>query len=143
MQKLIICSSCKSNKVITDHESGELICSDCGLVISDNIQESRVDDCACFTTDARCDKSRKTGLSNSLARHDMGLSTIIGRPNRDASGHILDAAMRSRIMRLRRWDHRIKASTFNVGNLRDAFNQLDTSKDKLGLSDTIVEKTAY
>ena len=142
-QRNIICSSCKSNKVITDHESGEVICSKCGLVISDNVQESRVDGCACFTTDAMCDKSRKTGIPNSLARHDMGLSTIIGRPNKDASGHILDGAMRSRMVRLRRWDHRIKTSTFNVGNLRVAFNQLDTSKDKLGLPDTIVEKTAY
>lgn len=73
----------------------------------------------------------------------MGLSTIIGRPNKDASGHILDAAMRSRMERLRGWDLRIKASTSNNRNLRDAFNQLHTSKDKLGLSDAIVEKSAY
>ena len=32
-------------------------------------------------------------------------------PNKDASGHILDAAMRSRMERLRRWDLRIKTST--------------------------------
>ncbi|PWU81663.1 MAG: hypothetical protein DLM72_05880 [Candidatus Nitrosopolaris wilkensis] len=51
--------------------------------------------------------------------------------------------MRSRMERLRRWDHRIKTSTFKVGNLMVAFNQLDTSKDKLGLPDTIVENTAY
>ena len=30
-----------------------------------------------------------------------------------------------------------------IRHLRDALNQLDTSKDKLGLPDTIVEKTAY
>ena len=39
----IICSACKSNRVITDYESGEVICSNCGLVISDNIQESRAE----------------------------------------------------------------------------------------------------
>ncbi|MFZ0222693.1 MAG: TFIIB-type zinc ribbon-containing protein [Candidatus Nitrosopolaris sp.] len=142
MQKSIICSICKSDSVITDHESGEVICSNCGLVISDNIQESQVDDCVSFTTDAIYDKSRKVGLPNSLARHDMGLSTIMGKPNKDASGHILDAAMRSRMKRLRRWDYRIKART-NGGNLWHAFNQLDTLKDKLGLPESIVEKTAY
>jgi len=122
-----------------------VICSNCGLVISDNIQEVRVDGCASFTTIyAIHDKSRKTGLPNSLARHDMGLSTIMGKPNQDASGHIIDAAMRSRMERLRRWDLRIKVSTFsNGGNLGKAFNQLDTLKDKLGLPDAIVEKTAY
>ena len=54
----IICSVCKSDRVITDYESGEVICSNCGLVISDNIQDS---------TDAMYDKSRKTGVTNSLA----------------------------------------------------------------------------
>ncbi|HZI70623.1 MAG TPA: hypothetical protein VFD60_05625 [Nitrososphaeraceae archaeon] len=34
-------------------------------------------------------------MSTSLARHDMGLSTIIGRTDRDASGQKIDAAMRS------------------------------------------------
>jgi transcription initiation factor TFIIB len=130
----IICSVCKSDRVITDYESGEVICSNCGLVISDNIQES---------TDAMYDKSRKTGVTNSLARYDMGLSSIMGKSNQDAGGHILDAAMRSRMERLRRWDLRIKTSTYNNRNLRDAFDQLHTSKDKLGLPDSIVEKTAY
>lgn len=130
----IICSVCKSDRVITDQESGEVICSNCGLVISDNIQDS---------TDAMYDKSRKTGVTNSLARYDMGLSTIMGKSNQDADGHILDAAMRSRMERLRRWDLRIKTSTYNNRNLRDAFDQLHTSKDKLGLPDSIVEKTAY
>ena len=51
--------------------------------------------------------------------------------------------MRYRMVRLRRWDYRIKTRTFNAGDLRNALNQLDTSKDKLGLPDTIVEKTAY
>jgi transcription initiation factor TFIIB len=128
--------------VITDHESGEVVCSNCGLVISDNIQE-RADDRASFATDATCDRRRHTGVPNSLARRDLGFSTIIGRPNRDASGHILGAAMRYRMVRLRRWDYRIKTSTFNAGDLGNALNQLDTSKDKLGLPDTIVEKTAY
>ena len=74
-------------------------------MISDNIQDS---------TDAMYDKSRKTGVTNSLARYDMGLSTIMGKSNQDAGGHILDAAMRSRMERLRRWDHRIKTSTFKI-----------------------------
>jgi transcription initiation factor TFIIB len=144
MQKLIVCSACNSDRLITDHESGEVICSKCGLVISDIIQENRADGSACFTTDEIYDKSWNAGLPNSLASHDMGLSTIIGRPNRDASGHVLDAAMRSRMLRLRRWDHRIKAiPSSTCGNVKNAFDQLDTSKDKLGLPDTVVEKTAY
>ena len=117
--------------------------TNCGLVISDSI-EDQPDTYSTSLTDNKYDKTRKTGLPNSLARHDMGLSTIIGRPNKDASGRILNAAMRSTMERLRRWDLRIKANTCsNNRNLRDAFTQLHTSKDKLGIPDTIVEKTAY
>ena len=73
----------------------------------------------------------------------MGLSTVIGRTNRDASGQILNAAMLSTIKRLRTWDTRIQIHNSEDRNLRQAFQQLDVLKDKLGLSDAIVEKTAY
>ena len=36
------------------------------------------------------DKRARTGAPSSLARHDMGLSTIIGRENRDAGGQKID-----------------------------------------------------
>jgi transcription initiation factor TFIIIB Brf1 subunit/transcription initiation factor TFIIB len=34
------CSLCKSENLITDTESGEVICGKCGMVISDKIQET-------------------------------------------------------------------------------------------------------
>ena len=135
----IICSACKSNRIITDHEYEEIICTNCGLVISDNIEEGQPDTYFTSITGKIYDKTTKTGPPNSLARQDMGLSTSIGRPNKDASGRILDATMRSRMERLRRSDLRIKASTRS----NYAFNKLHTSKDKLGLPNTVVEKTAY
>ena len=74
----------------------------------------------------------------------MGLSTTIGKPNKDAGGHTLDATMRSRMERLRRWDLRIKTrACSNDRNLRYAFNLLYTSKYKHGLTDAIAERTAY
>jgi transcription initiation factor TFIIB len=82
-------------------------------------------------------------MSTSLARHDMGLSTIIGRTNRDASGQKIDAAMRSTMDRLRTWDYRTQIHSATDRNLRNAFIRLDMLKDKLGLSDSIVEKAAY
>jgi len=38
MQKPIACSLCKSENVITDPESGEIVCSKCGAVISDKME---------------------------------------------------------------------------------------------------------
>lgn len=136
-----MCSMCKSGKTVTDPESGELICRNCGLVISDKAQESRPEWRA-FTFEEANDRSR-TGIPSSLARHDMGLSTVIGRTDKDASGRAIDISMRSTMGRLRAWDFRTQAHSPTDRNLRQAFSELDRLKDKLGLSDAAVEKTAY
>ena len=95
-----------------------------------------------FSTD-ETDVMTRTGVPQSLARHDMGLSTIIGRTDRDATGNKLDAAMRTRMNRLATWDMRSQLHTPRDRSLRQAFFQLDVLKDKIGLSDSMVEKTAY
>jgi transcription initiation factor TFIIB len=137
-----ICSICGCNQTITDTESGEIVCSKCGQVISDKIEEIRPEWRNFASSDGSNEKSR-IGMSTSLARHDMGLSTIIGRTDRDASGQKIDAVMRSTMQRLRTWDFRTQAHTPTDRSLRQAFFQLDVLKDKLGLSDTVIEKTAY
>jgi transcription initiation factor TFIIB len=73
----------------------------------------------------------------------MGLSTIIGRTDRDASGQKIDAAMRSTMDRLRVWDYRTQIHSATDRNLRNAFFKLDILKDRLGLSDSVIEKAAY
>jgi transcription initiation factor TFIIB len=139
----LICSICKKDdKFVTDPDSGEIICSNCGQVISDDIQGNSRPERHGFSTQQLNDRSR-TGTPSSLARHDMGLATIIGRPDRDASGQRIDAAMRSAMERLRTWDLRTQVHTSTDRNLMQAFNELNRLKDKLGLPDPIVEKTAY
>ena len=137
-----VCSNCGYNQTITDTESGEIICSKCGQVISDKIEEIQPEWRNFASLDGSNDKSR-IGMPISLARHDMGLSTIIGRTDRDASGQKIDAAMRSTMERLRTWNFRTQIHTPTDRSLRQAFFQLDVLKDKLGLSDVVVEKTAY
>jgi transcription initiation factor TFIIB len=88
-------------------------------------------------------KLRRTGRPLSLARHDMGLYTIIGQTDKDARGQKLDVSMRSSIERLRRCDYRSQVYSSTDRNLMQAFNELDRLKYKLGLSDAIIEKTAY
>jgi transcription initiation factor TFIIB len=136
------CSNCGSNRIITDIESGEIICSNCGQVISNNTIEDNRPESRVFSSEGQTNKSR-TGIPTSLARHDMGLATVIGTPDRDASGRRIDAAMRSMMERLRTWDVRTQTHSSTDRNLRHAFYELDRLKDKLGLSDAIVEKTAY
>jgi len=128
--------------MITDRESAEVVCSRCGRVISDYVETNSPD----WHTSIKDRSNNRSGIGmslSSLARHDMGLSTIIGRTDRDASGNILDTAMRSRMQRLRTWDIRSQAQSSPAKNRKQAFTQLSILKDKLNLSDTVIEKTAY
>jgi transcription initiation factor TFIIB len=140
----VVCSVCKdNNQTITDAESGEVICSKCGHVISDKIQEIQPEWRNFGSSDALSADRSRIGMSTSLARHDMGLSTIIGRTDRDASGQKIDAAMRSTMERLKTWDLRTQTHSPTDRSLKQAFSQLDVLKDKLGLPDAVVEKAAY
>ena len=86
------------------------------------------------------DNRDRTGIPTSLARHDMGLATTIANTDRDASGHKIDATMRSTMNRLRVWHFRTQAYTPTDKNLLQAFNELDLLKDKLSLPDASVQK---
>src|ERR687885_2325780 len=81
-----ICSICKSNnnQIITDSESGELICSKCGQVISDKVEQEGPEwrnfdllspgSSGGQSNGSSTNSRSRVGMSTSLARHDMGLS---------------------------------------------------------------------
>jgi transcription initiation factor TFIIB len=133
---VIICPNCGDGQKVTDIESGELICTKCGYVIHERVGDEEQD----WSVLAREPASKLRTSPTSLARSGMGLSTIIGRPDRSA-GSGLNAAMRSTFDRLRTWDFRIKGR--DERSLKRAFVDLDRLRGMLRLSDAIVEKAAY
>jgi transcription initiation factor TFIIB len=131
---------CDSGRQITDLDSGEIVCGICGRVSPDKETER----CAEWRTFSSKNNSRqRVGSPSSLAFHDMGLSTIIGRVNKDSAGRNLDASMNYRMQRLRTWDARTRAQAAGHRSLLQAFNELERLRDKLSLSDAMVQKTAY
>ena len=143
MIEILACSTCNTDQTaITDPESGEIVCSKCGLVISEKIEDYAHQERRAYSMQ-EADERARTGARTSLAFHDMGLSTIIGKANKDASGQLLNSAMCSSMEKLRIWDSRIHVNSSEDRSLRRAFHQLNTLRDKLGLSDTLVEKSAY
>jgi transcription initiation factor TFIIB len=138
-----ICSSCKrSDKIITDPDSGEIICSTCGVVILDNTQDIIHSDRPVSGTE-EVNNRRRTGSPTSLHRYDRGLYTVIGNTDKDSQGHKIQAITSSNMVRLRVWDTRTQYDTYADRNLALAFNELTKLKDKLGLSYSAVETTAY
>ena len=135
------CARCGKNSMLTDNATGERFCGGCGFVISERVDESGPE-WRSFSKEEHDDRSR-TGSPTSLAIHDRGLATIIDHANRDATGKPLSASMKSTVERLRTWDSRSQAHESADRNFRQAFSELDRLKDKLALSDAVIEKTAY
>ncbi len=135
------CQRCGNSTIISDTETGETICKKCGFVISERL-ETTEPEWRSFVGDGKPNKSR-TGDGTSLRRHDMGLSTIINPANKDAAGKPLTYNMKSTLKRLRISNNRIQFNQSTDRNFREAFSDLDRMKDKLGISNAIVEKSAY
>ena len=132
MQGPLVCSVCRSEVVVTDHECGEVICSRCGVVV-DRLESSSIQEWRAFSVDDFYRKCR-IGGATSLARYNKGLLTTIGNyKDSKEAGFNFD--------RIRVWDFRIQ--TANDRSLKQALPVLEHLKDSLGLPDSIVEKSAY
>ena len=81
----LVCKTCyKFTDVITDAESGEIICTNCGMVMSNDKSLQQTPEWRTFDANQTRDRSR-TGMPMTLTRHDHGLSTVIGSPNKDST----------------------------------------------------------
>ena len=135
------CALCHSSSIVFDSETSEAICSSCGMVVRDNI-ESMGPEWRSYSGEEIESRSR-TGMPSSLAFHDMGLSTFISYSNVDANGVAISAEQRSKVQRMRRWNKISSNNRSYHRNLKNAFAILGIIKDKLSLSETLIEKAAY
>ena len=132
------CKNCRGETVVFDHGTGEKICSGCGVVLS--VERENVDPLLDMNMNL---SSMNLGTPSSLAHHDKNLSTMISYSNVDADGVAIRVEQRSAIQRMRRWNKISNNNRSYHRNLKNAFAILIRIKDKLSLSDTIVEKSAY
>ena len=135
------CPKCGKGTMVIDNAGAELYCSSCGFVVKEKIVEMGPE-WRSFSGEEKDNRSR-TGIPTSIAIHDMGLATMIGAVNRDASGRSLSGSMKSTVDRLRTWDRRSQVHESTDRNLRQAFNELRRFSDKLTLSAAVTEKAAY
>ena len=120
---------CKNNKgkdilLVTDSDTGEVMCSSCGEVIAENVAELGPESSAQSGEDYMA-KSR-TGRKSTLAFNDMGLSTVIQQTDKDSTGKNLSGEMKRTFYRLRMWDKNSKALPGHR-NMQKAFTLLELS----------------
>ncbi|MGB8937702.1 MAG: hypothetical protein WCC17_21645 [Candidatus Nitrosopolaris sp.] len=89
------CYVCHGSRLITDSHSCELICANCGLVISDRVEDYESTENVSKALDNTEDQFSVThSTSTHLSHYDMGLYTTTRDITRDANGHILDIITR-------------------------------------------------
>lgn len=135
------CTECKSELIIFDMVSNELVCSSCGCVASDKYYTN--EHSSAYSTQSEFQDRSRTGMPESLAIHHKGLSTLIGVGDTDARGKALEPAQKVKIQRLRTWNNRSQLNDSISRNLEKALKFLNNFGDKLYLSQAVVESAAY
>ncbi|MGA2628566.1 MAG: transcription initiation factor IIB [Candidatus Bathyarchaeia archaeon] len=134
------CPECGSANLVEDYDLGEMICHDCGLVLSEHVLNEGPEWRA-FTKEEKDERSR-VGMPTTFSIHDKGLSTVIDRVNRDASGRQLPLARRLEMLRLRKWQIRTRVHSSAERNLAQAMAELDRLTDMLHIPASIKERAA-
>lgn len=133
---VLTCPECGAQRFENDSASGELICTDCGLVID----EDRIDESAewrAFNEEER-EKKARAGQPLTYTKHDMGVSTEIGK----GSGELYKVSgnKRAQYYRLRKWHKRLTKSKDR--NLGFALSELNSMVSNLNLPESVHEEVA-
>lgn len=131
------CPECGGVTFIRDSEAGERVCDRCGFVVSSTLVD-KGPEWRAFNAEQRKRRTR-VGAPLTTLIHDRGLSTVIGRHNRDASGRRLKPDQRAQIYRLRKWNRRSKVKGSTERNLAYALSELTKVSYKLNLPKNALE----
>ena len=140
LAELVHQKNCKKDSMITDVDTGEVACSNCGAVSLEEIIDSAVEFSGFSSEDYQ--KNSRVGMKTSLKMADRGLSTIMESQDKDSSGKRLSNENRRMFYRLRMWD-RNSRSAISLKSYQKAFTLLDGISSKLALPESVVEETAY
>lgn len=137
VEKITKCPECGSTHLSQDYERGELVCSDCGLVID----KQYIDEGPEWRSfNMKQEKNRaRTGPPMTEMVHDKGLSTSIDSSNKDSYGRTLSHKNRAQAYRLRKWQRRIRVSNGIERNLVRAFRKLSRLASAMALPKSIRE----
>ncbi len=133
------CPECGSSDIVYDEETGECVCTRCGLVVRE-VMFDQGPEWRALTLEEKA-KKRRVGAPTDYSRYDKGLSTMI-RVDQDAFGHKLPIETQHQMWRLRRWHIRSRMHASESRNLLHAMNELERLADKLHISSSVKEMAA-
>ena len=136
-EKVQHCPECGSTRLMRDYECAEVVCMDCGFVITAKIAD-RGPEWRAFTNEQRAKRTR-VGAPLTYTIHDKGLSTMIDWHDRDVYGKSLSPGQKAQVYRLRKWQRRIRVSDATERNLAFALSEITKIANNLNLPKNILE----
>jgi transcription initiation factor TFIIB len=124
-------------RLMRDSEAAEIVCMDCGCVVSAKLID-RGPEWRVFGWEQRENKVR-VGAPVTFTIHDKGLSTMIDWRDRDVFGKKVSSSQKSQLYRLRKWQRRIRVSNANERNLSFALSEIAKISNNLSLPKSILE----
>ncbi|MEM3399475.1 MAG: transcription initiation factor IIB [Candidatus Micrarchaeia archaeon] len=134
------CPECGGDKLTRDYVRGELICTNCGLVVEEDIADQGPEWRA-FDAEQR-DTRARGGAPINYMRPNKGLVTEIDKYNRDIRGARISSGKKEQMYRLRKWHKRASIATSMERNLAIALSELSRMASYLGLAEEIRESAA-
>ncbi len=132
------CPECGSKDLQNDAVRAELICSTCGLVISESMVDTGKE-WRSFSEDSNNDKER-VGAPLSVTKHDGGLSTNLG--SKADINKLPSDQKRHQYKRLSKWQNRFATPSKDLA-LRDGLTDLTRAVSFLNLPRIVEEQTAF
>jgi len=136
-EKVQRCPECGSTRLMRDYECAEVVCMNCGFVITAKIAD-RGPEWRAFTNEQRAKRTR-VGAPLTYTIHDKGLSTMIDWHDRDVYGKSLSPGQKAQVYRLRKWQRRIRVSDATERNLAFALSEITKIANNLNLPKNILE----
>ncbi len=137
-QEIEKCPECSSSHLEEDYLRGEMVCTACGLVVSDRMIDIR-QEWSANTGNIESGFGASTPTSQML--FDKGLSTDISWKDVDSLGNRIPSSSRSSLHRIRKWHKRLRAINTRERNLLVALTVVERMCSNLKLPNDVREES--
>jgi transcription initiation factor TFIIB len=130
------CPECKSS-LIDDVQSGELICSTCGIVVAEQMADYGPETRSANLED-KMRLARATGQTT-YSQHDLGITTEISISTKDFSGKTISSQVANQMYNLRKWQQRVRVSSPRERRLSNVLSRIGETCENVSLSKNVLE----
>ena len=130
------CSACESS-LIDDTANGEIICSGCGIVVAEQMEDHGPEVKSTRLED-KMKLARATGQTT-YSQHDLGIATEISMGSKDFSGKSINSEIASQMNNIRKWQKRVRISSSRDRRLSNVLGKISEVSQNCSLPKNVVE----